>query len=85
MTTRMLARAVVLAVLVAAAATARDVKPTAPPPRAKHLSPTEIDRLIEQLGSKDFGEREAATEALKRRPEAAPALLRADRTTTNPR
>ena len=57
---------------------------TAPPPRKKYLSEQDIQRYIEQLGSDGFEEREEATEALKRRPEAAIALLRANRTSTIP-
>jgi hypothetical protein len=63
---------------------ARDDRPTAPSPQPKPLSPEKIDQLIGELGSRDFATREAATESLKRRPEAALALMRADRTTSNP-
>jgi hypothetical protein len=69
---------------IASLAPAHEAPSTAPAPHVKRLSKEEIDRLIAQLGSRDFQEREAATEALKRRPEAAIALLRAHRTTSNP-
>lgn len=59
-------------------------KSSASPPRANRLSEAEIQRLIGRLGSANFREREAATEALKRRPEAAMLLLRASRITSNP-
>jgi hypothetical protein len=51
-----------------------------PPPSAADDGPpagAEIDKLIAQLGSASFAVREAATEQLKQREEAIPALRRA--------
>ena len=61
----------------------RAADPTPPTP-AKPLTPAEVESLIGQLGDEDFKTREAATAALKRRPEAALALLRANRAADNP-
>ena len=72
------------AIFVASVSPARDETPKAPPPRIKRLSSAEIKRFIERLGSADYRERESATEVLKQRPEAAIALLRANRTTDSP-
>lgn len=84
MTARLFFIVVVVIAPVASLVPAREGTRTVPAPHVKRLSKEEIDRLIAQLGSRDFQEREAATEALKRRPEAAIALLRAHRTTSNP-
>lgn len=70
--------------LLAAAPVAAVAALAADPPERKPLTPAEVASLIGQLRDEDFQTREAATEALKRRPEAALALLRADRTAESP-
>ncbi len=67
-------------VLLAAVAVRSAELPQAPAPHAKRLSVAEIQRLIAGLGSEEFQERETATEALKRAPEAKGLLSRASRT-----
>jgi hypothetical protein len=58
--------------------------PVAPPPRLKRVSDAEVARLIARVGSPSFAEREAATEELKRRPEAQAAVEKALAAATNP-
>lgn len=56
----------------------------APPPRAKRLTDAEVAGLIARVGSPRFAEREAATQALARAPEAKDAMTRALAAATNP-
>lgn len=67
-----------------AVAVAQPAAPVAPPPRLKRASDAEVGRLIAQVGSQVYAEREAATEELKRRPEAQAAVEKALVAATNP-
>lgn len=58
--------------------------PAADPLPPKPLTPAEVEGFIRQLGDENYNTREKATEALKRRPEAALALLRANRAAVSP-